>query len=883
MAALATDVLFLHLSKKQAPAVQEEVAKVESELPAPQFKVTEDANVRVTELPKIRSRVVLKEVPEEEPSKELKEVPDEESSEVAEKESKPAKLVLQMKPFLVKDFDIHESALNDEVADVETGEISKAEKVASESATLLKFGEEPSSEKLLVPTPAHPIPPEKQGMHIGQDFSGLTSVKDRLEVNITEDRLDAIADKEIEAIESKRHDDPLEMSDFGDSVPGFGGFGSATMKLVEVAPTPIKEVVSGDSKFTRIDVKNLFFPSENTASPQQNPGMITDITTEETFSVVPHYLIETFKQLSEDCFTLASDKKNANVVSSGPQQQGVVENVATLAEATALLLAEGDDHFRRGKESWQEWLDLLQAKLATLEEQPATFGKKSVSLFCANHELRRYLALSRQLAEGCSPNAYAVCPVRENYLACETTLTAGDLALLRNKLLLSSNAYDQQLAVMLEAFYRNANMRFVISETLLNRFVPEDQPRVSDVHQKMQNVWVKGKSVSTNNIVFHFAPNESNITFGLVIKGDVNARLHSKDGSTRVTNVMKSRYNAWKPFRFSIEGIHAWPAQIDIKTGLYLAGIDSTINIPIVEQFAEGIAKDVVQSRIRANKPKASREVKEETTRRINKEANERLGKASYNYRKYFYFPMKKLGLEPRLLDGYSTEEHLTGRIRIASQDQLGSHTPRPVTPKEVQLAIQVHQSLVNNVAMQIIEPGQETTIAALMKKIQTIFNVEPRAETSSSTPELDAENVKVIFAEENPIAITFDKGRAKITLKFASLISDQGSGENFTVEAVYDLHQDTKYVALIRKKPVSLKGDLGIGSQVALRGVFAVVFSECRPLPLLPASLSETNVLDDCVVHPVVLDGGWLSLVITDKPRKPFSRVSALRESLKK
>ena len=67
-------------------------------------------------------------------------------------------------------------------------------------------------------------------------------------------------------------------------------------------------------------------------------------------------------------------------------------------------------------------------------------------------------------------------------------------------------------------------------------------------------------------------------------------------------------------------------------------------------------------------------------------------------------------GIKLTTVEMKSTPERLVARVRVAGDDQLGSHTPRPRALSDSLASVQVHESAMNNLAVTLGLDGKRYT-----------------------------------------------------------------------------------------------------------------------------------------------------------------------------
>ena len=94
--------------------------------------------------------------------------------------------------------------------------------------------------------------------------------------------------------------------------------------------------------------------------------------------------------------------------------------------------------------------------------------------------------------------------------------------------------------------------------------------------------------------------------------------------------------------------------------------------------------------------------------------------------------PLTSAGVELTPIELSTTAERVVARLRVAGEEQLAGHTPRPRAPSDSLASIQVHESALTNAAMSLELEGQRLSAKELQELIRARSS---RAPTSRRRP----------------------------------------------------------------------------------------------------------------------------------------------------
>ena len=173
-----------------------------------------------------------------------------------------------------------------------------------------------------------------------------------------------------------------------------------------------------------------------------------------------------------------------------------------------------------------------------------------------------------------------------------------------------------------------------------------------------------------------------------------------------------------------------------------------------------------------------------------------------------------------------TTEKRFTMRLRLAGEDQLGSHTPRPQAPADSLASVQIHESVLNNGIQRLQLNGRTFTLPELSQHVAARLN---RPAPWEINPE--HADVKITFAEKDAVIVRCQDGQFVVTLSIAQLSKSPRKWKNFQIQAFYRPKVDGRSAQLVRDGVIHISGQrLSTGARMALRGIFSRALSKNKP-----------------------------------------------------
>ena len=168
---------------------------------------------------------------------------------------------------------------------------------------------------------------------------------------------------------------------------------------------------------------------------------------------------------------------------------------------------------------------------------------------------------------------------------------------------------------------------------------------------------------------------------------------------------------------------------------------------------------------------------------------------------------MDALALEPTLVAAETTEQRFVMRVRLAGDDQLGSHTPRPQAPADSLASVQVHETAMNNV-LAAAGTGRPDLHAARVGPAHRPAAQPPLP--AQTNP--DHEDVTITFASHDAVRVRCVDGRIEITLSIAKLAKPPRKWKDFQVRAYYRPEVHGRSVEFARDGVIQLIGRVNAG-----------------------------------------------------------------------
>ncbi len=448
----------------------------------------------------------------------------------------------------------------------------------------------------------------------------------------------------------------------------------------------------------------------------------------------------------------------------------------------------------------------------------------------------------------------------ERYEATGSPTYGQQLAKLQRQMLAAQGPLADELVVALDQHYRNANVRLAVSKDFMERFLPSQEPVSAPVRDRINGASVAGQSFTQTQLGIRLIPDSRYLRFYLDARGIVTARTASSMGPATFQSLAHSNYLVSKMITVAADGVHLAPAVADAESVNRLRGVRTKYDpIPLLGDLARKVARDEHEKARGRTRYEIRRKIADRARTQMDQQADPQIAAAERRIRETVFAPIDALGVARETVELRTTEDRLIARFRLAAQDQVAAHTPRPQAPADSFLSVQLHETTLNNLAQKLDLAGRTFELRELYGEIGRKL-ARPDVEAPSDiTP-----NTQVTFAKLDPIRVRCEGGRVEVVLSAAELKHRRTEFHDFKVHAFYVPQVEGMTLKFVRDGVLQIEGSrLRPMARNVLHGVFVKVFSRNRPLAVLPDRLQVDPRLKDLMFTQVDVDDGWLGVAV--------------------
>ncbi|HUY32020.1 MAG TPA: hypothetical protein VMV69_04505 [Pirellulales bacterium] len=275
-----------------------------------------------------------------------------------------------------------------------------------------------------------------------------------------------------------------------------------------------------------------------------------------------------------------------------------------------------------------------------------------------------------------------------------------------------------------------------------------------------------GRTVGTASL--RLVPDPHRAVIETVLDATNHSRTVGHNGPAIIFSAGETRITGCKRLVIDADGARGAPAKSSARTRTRVTGVGSTKR-RLMGRIVRRVAQKRIPSQKSAGEQIAARHAEGTFNARLEAEVGATLSNANQTFQQRFRNPLVRRGEFPRLLRFSTTEDALRVEGLHDGPARLAAPSPPPDVSGRPDLALRLHESLVNNFATGLlagrtIDKDQAERIAldiagALPPQLQDDAGREPWA---------------IEFAGPQPISLRIEKDRVTLTIRGRRFKSDR-------------------------------------------------------------------------------------------------------------
>lgn len=358
-----------------------------------------------------------------------------------------------------------------------------------------------------------------------------------------------------------------------------------------------------------------------------------------------------------------------------------------------------------------------------------------------------------------------------------------------------------------------------------------------------------------------FVPNEDHAVLDITYLGVTRTRNTGYNGPVVILSHGTTGIGAVKRLWVNSSGLHSHPARANAKTRSEILSIEPRRGGRLVERIAW--RKAMEQKHLA--EAIASQRAASRASARMDVRAKPLLQKANHGFEHRFRRPMVERRLFPSSLQLGSGEDGVHVQWRQAGPAQLAAPNDPPAVVERADLAVRIHESMINNAARNTLTGLNMSDSEFRMAVVEVLGRLPERLE-----PVPGDEPWSISFDRSRPVEVRFADGGLEIAIRGRRYTSGDQPHPGMNVSARYKIVHDESGFRAVREGgvevvPPGLTGDQRVGTRhqiirTLLIRRFEPIFAEEFRLE----ALELPGKWDQLGAMPVVQfesDNGWLTI----------------------
>ena len=433
-----------------------------------------------------------------------------------------------------------------------------------------------------------------------------------------------------------------------------------------------------------------------------------------------------------------------------------------------------------------------------------------------------------------------------------------------DQLAYSKTAEYRQLGDSVRRQYGMANVRFFLSNPLLNNHLPPGVSEIASFRDVIQSQPTVGRRQTETEFAVSFVPHPTRVLTSLDVEVDLATFSRSDAFATQLFNTGRTLVVAQKKIELTEQGFLTEPCEARIVGHqMRLVRVNTEFDgVPVLSGLVRGAVLNQYESRAHDARTEAQRKILRQVRSQIDRETEKRLQPINERIRALSRYADEEFDLRIEKRDSQTEENWLITSWGISSKDALLSSTPAPETQPGSFADLKVHESLPNMLVAKLELEGKRGTVSEFKEMLAEKFQQSALAAPG------EHDDVTLMFAAYNPVVVRFVDGRAELTISIAALRLGRQTYRNFKAIVRYKPAYDSSGCLILERDGyIGLINVTNVREQFVMRAVFGKIFPVSRPFPLVPKVLENDPQFDYLTTGHCRIERGWFALALVEKP----------------
>ena len=330
-----------------------------------------------------------------------------------------------------------------------------------------------------------------------------------------------------------------------------------------------------------------------------------------------------------------------------------------------------------------------------------------------------------------------------------------------------------------------------------------DRPidRTVPVREVILGTDIYGTGHTTGQVRAQLFPDQTRGVIDAVFLGTVETRNVGYNGPVTIYSNGSTRLNARKQLRIAATGVVSLPTVSNAVSETRITGIRARRGSRLVERIA--------WKRSRKQKSQAeciaSRLAERRVNEQIDQESAEMIGEANRAFAEKFRRPLLQRKLLPQEIRFSTTRAALNVEVLQADRSQLAAPAAPPQLPEQFDLAVRLHESMINNLATSALA-GMTLHDEAFQAAMVEIFGELPEQLKADEDEQgwgitfYSRSSPAFVANRQQPISVAFAEDTFSVSVRGRKFYRDREPYPGMNVTATYRIAETDQGFKAVRE-----------------------------------------------------------------------------------
>jgi len=414
--------------------------------------------------------------------------------------------------------------------------------------------------------------------------------------------------------------------------------------------------------------------------------------------------------------------------------------------------------------------------------------------------------------------------------------------------------------------HAHPNLYVRAAEAIVGGGIQQPINNVTPIDDVILGTDIHGTGRTVGRLDVELVPHRNRAVIDTMLRGTTWSNTVGYNGPATIYSEGATAIGGRKRIMLDADGFKSYPAAAAAVTRTRITGVSAGRG-GLIERIAR---KRVYESKSQAERIGA-RHAEARVEDRLEREVQTGLSKAHDDFMRKFRNPLVRRGEFPQTMHFSTTADDLRLTVLQANPYQIAAPGDPPAIERKHELAVQVHQSMINNLANALLS-GVTLHEDEVQKKV-----IEWRGSLPDELKsEEDRDPWSITFAERRPVSVTIDNDGFVVTIRGERYTSGDKPFRSMNITARYKVERSGGGSRMVRQ------GDLEVlppgfvtgrdklsGQQVSLRRLLQRRFGKLLKPEIVSEGLElpgKWKKLGRLKLAELVANGGW-AMMAWDRP----------------